>query len=224
MTLTGSASYSIDLPNGGNATIRGNVIQQGPASQNAAIIHFGGEGIPYSASSLWVIDNTILNDLNRSSASAVLNQTATRIGFSNNKVYGLSGAQMVNGPGTQTGTTILTSEPGYSTTPPYVANDTLVLTLSETGASMAFIATLDGKAIPGSTVLNTNVGGALQSFTFHAAAGAGLHTVAIEALNLSGASTGQLFVNGLSFDGIAINGAAGALAPHQSALFTVGHA
>ena len=39
-----TASYSIDLPNGGDATITNNVIEQGPNSQNPAIIAYGEEG------------------------------------------------------------------------------------------------------------------------------------------------------------------------------------
>jgi hypothetical protein len=40
----GTASYSIDLPNGGNATIQGNVIEQGPNTHNPNIIAYGEEG------------------------------------------------------------------------------------------------------------------------------------------------------------------------------------
>jgi hypothetical protein len=39
---TGTASYSIDLPNGGNALIQGNVIEQGPSTDNPIIITIGG--------------------------------------------------------------------------------------------------------------------------------------------------------------------------------------
>ena len=38
-----TASYSIDLPNGGNATIQNNVIEQGPNSENGFIIAYGEE-------------------------------------------------------------------------------------------------------------------------------------------------------------------------------------
>ncbi len=61
---TGTASYSIDLPNGGNATITGNVIEQGPESENPAIIAYGEEGSLNAGTSVTVADNTILNDLN----------------------------------------------------------------------------------------------------------------------------------------------------------------
>src|SRR3954454_4796327 len=38
------ASYSIDLSNGGNATIQNNVIEQGPNSENWHIISYAPEG------------------------------------------------------------------------------------------------------------------------------------------------------------------------------------
>ena len=41
-----SASYSIDLPNGGNASIANNVIEQGAHTQNPNIIAYGEEGHP----------------------------------------------------------------------------------------------------------------------------------------------------------------------------------
>ena len=40
----GSASYSIDLPNGGNANIANNVIEQGPNTRTRIIIAYGEEG------------------------------------------------------------------------------------------------------------------------------------------------------------------------------------
>jgi hypothetical protein len=59
----GTGSYSIDTPNGGQVVIQGNVIQQGPRSENPAIIAFGEEGNLHAGSSLSVVGNTILNDL-----------------------------------------------------------------------------------------------------------------------------------------------------------------
>jgi hypothetical protein len=47
-----TASYSIDLPNGGNATIENNLIQQGPNSQNPTIIRYGEETTTESQSSI----------------------------------------------------------------------------------------------------------------------------------------------------------------------------
>jgi hypothetical protein len=67
------SSYDIDLPNGGNDTVTGNVIEKGPGSVNDGMIHFGGEGT-YSSSSLFVSGNTFIND-GSLPAIGVLNQT-----------------------------------------------------------------------------------------------------------------------------------------------------
>ena len=66
-------SYSIDLANGGNGTISGNVIEKGASSPNRYMIHFGGEGT-YPSSSLFVGANTFIND-RPGGATAVFNQT-----------------------------------------------------------------------------------------------------------------------------------------------------
>jgi hypothetical protein len=57
----GSASYSIDLPNGGNATITGNEIQQGPNTQNPYIFAYGEEG-DSNGGSASIDSNTVVND------------------------------------------------------------------------------------------------------------------------------------------------------------------
>ena len=75
----GTGSYSIDVPDGGKATITGNVIQQSSSSQNPAIVHFGGENGPYAGSSMQISGNTILNDLTSSSAKLLSNQTGATV-------------------------------------------------------------------------------------------------------------------------------------------------
>ncbi|QIG45442.1 hypothetical protein G5V58_24220 [Nocardioides anomalus] len=57
---TATASYSIDLPNGGRSLVAGNVIVQGPASENPALIAYGEEGLTGS-NQLWVVHNTFVN-------------------------------------------------------------------------------------------------------------------------------------------------------------------
>ena len=74
---TGTGSYSIDTPNGGVVTIQNNVIQQGPQSENPAIIAFGEEGSLRPNSVLSVSGNTILNELSSPSVSAVWNATSS---------------------------------------------------------------------------------------------------------------------------------------------------
>jgi Right handed beta helix region len=59
----GDASREIDLPNGGQAYLIGNVIQQGPYSDNGNMLGFGLEGLANPAPhALLVINNTFLNE------------------------------------------------------------------------------------------------------------------------------------------------------------------
>lgn len=57
----GEASYEIDLPNGGEALLIGNVIGQGPRAQNRTLVSFGAEGNAWPKSSLTLVHNTLLN-------------------------------------------------------------------------------------------------------------------------------------------------------------------
>jgi hypothetical protein len=64
---TGTSSRDIDLPNGGFSVIMGNLIEQGPNTQNSNIMEFGGEGVVHwsgisSPQNLYIINNTIVND------------------------------------------------------------------------------------------------------------------------------------------------------------------
>lgn len=59
----GTASYSIDLPNGGTTVILGNVIQQGTATENPTIVTYGEEGLTNAGHDLYVVHNTFVNDL-----------------------------------------------------------------------------------------------------------------------------------------------------------------
>ncbi len=59
---TGTASYQIDLPNGGLSFIMGNLIQQGPAAENYHIISYGAEGLSNPVNEVYIVNNTIVND------------------------------------------------------------------------------------------------------------------------------------------------------------------
>jgi hypothetical protein len=56
-----AASYSIDLPNGGSSLIAGNVVIQGPNSENSALVSYGAEGFADGSRRLWVVNNTFVN-------------------------------------------------------------------------------------------------------------------------------------------------------------------
>ena len=117
----GTASYSIDLPNGGNATITNNVIEQGPNSENPAIISYGEEGSLHAGTNVQITGNTILNDLNSPSALAVVNATSSAVTISNDQFFGLTSGQIVSGPATQSANTFLTTEPAIDTSSLFAA-------------------------------------------------------------------------------------------------------
>ncbi len=58
----GSASYEVDLPNGGDALLLGNVIGQSARTQNPVVVAFGAEGRPWPRSRLQMAHNTLLSD------------------------------------------------------------------------------------------------------------------------------------------------------------------
>jgi hypothetical protein len=105
----GSASYSIDLPNGGNATISGNQIEQGAATQNPAIIAYGEEGFtPGYGTTVSIASNTIVND----DPGGHFANTTTPLGFTDNSVWGLTTAQLRSDA---SGTIFLPSRPSLDT-------------------------------------------------------------------------------------------------------------
>ena len=117
----GTGSYSIDLPNGGVGVIRNNVIQQGPNSDNPAIIHYGGESAAYAGSSLLIEDNVVVNDMSGSSSVRLLYNATTVTGtLSDNAVYGLTAGQIATGGATVSGTTFLSTHPTLDTSAPWL--------------------------------------------------------------------------------------------------------
>jgi hypothetical protein len=80
-----TASYSIDLPNGGRSLVAGNVIVQGPHSENSALVSYGAEGFAGSRR-LWVVNNTFVNE--RSTGTFVSLAAGSRARLRNNLLVG----------------------------------------------------------------------------------------------------------------------------------------
>jgi hypothetical protein len=59
----GSASYALDIPNGGVAVVSGNTMIQGTATQNGNMFAYGEEGLTYPTNSLAFINNQMQNTL-----------------------------------------------------------------------------------------------------------------------------------------------------------------
>ncbi len=81
-----TASYSIDLPNGGRSLVAGNVIVQGPGSQNPALVSYGAEGLTHPSHRIWVVNNTFVN--RRSSGTFVALAAGSRASLRNNLLLG----------------------------------------------------------------------------------------------------------------------------------------
>ncbi len=95
---TGTASYAIDLPNGGAALVRGNRIEKGPRADNqGAAIMIGAEGVTRATPEIAVEGNTLTVDGGYRPA-LVVNRTATPARLTGNTLGG--GAIALQGPGT----------------------------------------------------------------------------------------------------------------------------
>ncbi|ACO47536.2 right-handed parallel beta-helix repeat-containing protein [Deinococcus deserti] len=116
--LDETASYSIDVPNGGHLTVTGNVIEQGARSQNAFIVSYGTEGLLRDGLNVTISDNTVIN--RRSSGLGILNPGKVPMTVSNNTLFGISVPQFLNGTtGTVTGNMTTTNQPTLDTSHPF---------------------------------------------------------------------------------------------------------
>ncbi|MCX6626856.1 MAG: right-handed parallel beta-helix repeat-containing protein [Candidatus Solibacter sp.] len=59
---SGTSSYEVDLPNGGLSYVIGNVIEQGSLTENSTIVAYGIEGVTNPDSTLYFVNNTVVND------------------------------------------------------------------------------------------------------------------------------------------------------------------
>ena len=167
---TGTASYSIDTPNGGAVSIQGNTIQQGPLSQNDAIISNGEEGNLHPGS-LGVTGNTIVNNDPDPGSIAVINLGVTPATVTGNLIAGLPAGQIdhntadtVSG-NVLTGTAPLIGMKTFVDGAPVAVGTATANTLSTTGAGAGYSA-LTGIGTPGlSLSINaTGSGGHTASF------------------------------------------------------------
>ena len=143
--VDGTASYLIDLPNGGNAQITGNTIEKGPNAQNPIAISYGEEGNTYGASSFVISNNLLINDLTGRSTYAVRNTTGNEAIVTGNTFYGWSA--LSSGAASLSGNTIATSPPALRN-PGVPISDTqaaaAAMAIADASVSMTQSATLPG--------------------------------------------------------------------------------
>lgn len=111
-----TSSYSIDLPNGGNATITNNVIEQGANGQNHIINDYGEEGNLHAGTAVTFSNNQVVNDYSNG-AGPLWNNNAAIITGNANTVWNLTDlGNSVSGAGI----TQLSSRPNLDTSSPSV--------------------------------------------------------------------------------------------------------
>ncbi|WP_394789008.1 hypothetical protein [Rhodoferax sp.] len=59
----GSTSYEMEFPNGGIAYVLGNIVQQGLQTENPVVISYGAEGYVWPVNQLYLVNNTLIDDL-----------------------------------------------------------------------------------------------------------------------------------------------------------------
>ena len=97
--IGGSASYELEFPGGGLAYVIGNIIEQGPQTQNSKIISYGAEGYRWQQNEIYLVNNTIVDDRPREGVFLHVARGASRIVAINNLLVG-HGALDSAGPGT----------------------------------------------------------------------------------------------------------------------------
>jgi hypothetical protein len=243
-----TASYSIDLPNGGNATITGNIIEQGVNSQNSNIIAYGEEGSLHAETALSVTDNTLINDAAR--GPALWNSSAGTVAtFTNNAVHGFGGNALVTGASNQSGTTVLVSRPTLDQSAPYAVATTptpeptptpvptipvptptsgLVVNVSEDAwlGDAQFTISVDGAQVAGvHTATASRADGQIQAFAVDTTLSAGTHQIGISFINDAWGGTPDtdrnLYVTGATLEDQPIAGSATTLFSNGTATFDV---
>lgn len=105
--VDGTSSYAIDLPDAGLSYIIGNLIQQGSGTDNSTIISYGVEQALNPKKELYVVNNTIVNDLGSGTAIYVRSGTTAQIV---NNIFSGNG-KVLSGPGALT-TNLVSNNPG----------------------------------------------------------------------------------------------------------------
>jgi hypothetical protein len=93
----GRSSYAVEFPNGGLAFVIGNVIQQGPATENSTIVSYGAEGLLHPLNELYFVNNTVVNDRPAGGRFLVVKVGADAARIVNNVFSGRG--EVLSGPG-----------------------------------------------------------------------------------------------------------------------------
>ena len=85
---TGRSSYELEFPNGGITYVIGNILQQSAQTQNSQIISFGAEGYRWPQNEIYLVNNTLVDDLPRGGEFLRVYPGADRVLVYNNLLLG----------------------------------------------------------------------------------------------------------------------------------------
>jgi len=86
--VAGKASYELEFPNGGIAYVLGNIIQQSAQTENSQLISYGAEGYRWPHDEIYVVNNTLVDDLPRDGVLLRVARGASRVVLVNNLMLG----------------------------------------------------------------------------------------------------------------------------------------
>ena len=86
--VSGRASYELEFPNGGIAYVLGNIIQQSALTENSQLVSYGAEGYRWPRSELYLVNNTLVDDLPRDGVLLRVAPGASRVVLINNLTLG----------------------------------------------------------------------------------------------------------------------------------------
>jgi Right handed beta helix region len=109
----GTASYELDMPNGGPAIIAGNVFQQGTATQNPTILSYGAEGLSNPGSTIQIVNNTFVNDKGGSGDNFIFLNAATPSARVINNLF-VGAGNIIGGFKADSSNNVVTQAPGFS--------------------------------------------------------------------------------------------------------------
>lgn len=107
----GSSSMLIDLPNGGDSLILGNILQHGPKATNGLAVSYAAEGAKNAVQKLLVVNNTYVNERSTPGPFLRVSGEPGVAKLVNNLIVGTK--TVLNGPG-ESLNNLVTDHPGFA--------------------------------------------------------------------------------------------------------------
>lgn len=86
--IGGRASYELEFPNGGVAVVMGNLIAQSSTTENPHLISFGAEGATWARQALYLVHNTLVDQLPAGGVWLRVSPPQTDVVLANNLLVG----------------------------------------------------------------------------------------------------------------------------------------